>query len=81
MLFYLLYQIMAAGVQKELDCAAFAADAGACLLSGIGIVTAPVVIFLYGLVDFIYHRTWKKTVVIWAAALPSILCLLYYMVG
>ncbi|MFR4351114.1 MAG: DUF6077 domain-containing protein [Roseburia sp.] len=81
MLFYLLYQIMRREYKKSWIALLFAADAGACLLSGIGIVTAPVVIFLYGLVDFIYHRAWKKTVVIWAAALPSILCLLYYMVG
>ena len=59
----------------------YVASNAACLLSGIGIVTAPVIVFLYGIVDFFYHRKFKKLLIIWMAAAPSALYLLYYMMG
>ena len=81
LLFYLMYQVMNRRCRKGWYALLFVAATGACLLSGIGIVTGPVVLFLYGIVDFMYHRRWKKTLIIWTAALPGAVCLAYYLFG
>lgn len=59
----------------------YAVATGACLLSGIGIVTAPLVLFLYGCLDFCYHRKWKRMAAVWGAALPCAVFLGYYLFG
>ncbi len=81
LLFYLMYQVMNRRCRRGWYPLLHVAGTGACLLSGIGIVTGPVVLFLYGIVDFIYYRRWKKTLVIWSAALPGAVCLAYYLFG
>lgn len=78
--FYLFYQIMQKDYCRGWIAALYMASTGACLLSGIGIVTAPVLLFLYGLVDFGYHRAWRKTFAVWMAAVPCAVCLGYYLV-
>ena len=55
------------------------ASTGMCLLSGIGIVTAPVLLAIYGFVDFCCFRNWRKTAAIWLAAMPCIVFLMYYL--
>lgn len=79
--FYLMYRIMQQEYEKGWLAFLYVASTGACLLSGIGIVTAPVVLLLYGILDFIYYRRPKKTAAIWMAALPSAVSLLYYLMG
>lgn len=79
--FYVMYQVMHEKYEKGWLGFLFVLATGACLLSGIGIVTAPVMLLLYGIVDFFCYRKWKKTMVIWMAAIPSAVCLLYYLLG
>lgn len=81
LLFYLFGQIMRQDYKKGWLAFLYVASTGACLLSGIGIVTAPVVLLIYGFLDFCYHREWKKTFAIWAAALPCAIYLAYYLFG
>lgn len=59
----------------------FVAATGACLLSGIGIVTASLVLFVYGFLDFCYHREWRRMAAVWGAALPCAVFLGYYLFG
>lgn len=79
LLFYLFYRIMKREYDKRWIPVLYVASTGACLLSGIGIVTAPIVLFLYGVLDFCYYRKWRKTFVIWMAALPCAIFLGYYL--
>ena len=80
-LFYLMYQIMQREVKKGWVVLLYVAPNAACLLSGIGIVTAPVLLFLYGAVDFFYNRNGKKTLAVWLAAVPCGVYFLYYLIG
>lgn len=80
LLFYLFYRIMRKDYNRRCLPVLYVASTGACLLSGIGIVTAPVVLFIYGLVDFCYYRRWRKTFTIWMAALPCAIFLGYYLI-
>lgn len=77
--FYLFYQIMHKDYHRGWVALLYVASTGACLLSGIGIVTAPVVLFIYGILDFCYYRKWRKTFAIWMAAVPCAICLVYYL--
>lgn len=79
--FYVMYQVMHEKYEKGWIGFLFVMSTGACLLSGIGIVTAPVMLFIYGIVDFFYYRKWKKTALIWMATIPCAVCLLYYLLG
>jgi hypothetical protein len=76
--FYLMYQIMQERYEKGWIAFSYVVSTAACLLSGIGIVTMPVVIFLYGLVDFLYHRNGRKLIAIWGAAAP---CAVYLLIS
>ena len=77
--FYLFYQIMRKDYNRRWLPVMYFASTGACLLSGIGIVTAPIMLFLYGGLDFIYYRNWRKTFTIWMAAVPCGIFLGYYL--
>lgn len=79
LLFYLFYQIMQKEYNRGWISLLYVVSTGACLLSGIGIVTTPVMLFLYGLLDFCYHREWRKTFAIWMAAVPCAIFLGYYL--
>lgn len=79
LLFYLFYKIMRRGYDKSWIFVLYVASTGACLLSGIGIVTAPIMLFLYGVLDFFYYRKWRKTYAIWMAAVPCAIFLGYYL--
>lgn len=79
LLFYMFYQIMQKNCNRVWVVLLYVASTGACLLSGIGIVTAPVLLFLYGMLDFCYHRSWRKTFAIWAAAVPCAIFFGYYV--
>lgn len=81
LLFYLMYQVMQRQVKWGWVALLYVASNAACLLSGIGIVTAPVLLFLYGVVDFFYHRNAKKTLAVWLAAVPCGVYFLYYLIG
>lgn len=78
--FYLFYQILRRDYNKTWIPMLYVASIGACLLSGIGIVTAPVMLFLYGVIDFCYYRKWRKTYAIWMAAVPCGIYLVYYLI-
>ena len=52
----------------------YALSFAAALLSGMGIVMAPVMMGLYGLLDGIYHRNLKRMLCIWIA---TAVCCLY----
>lgn len=80
LLFYLFYQMMKKDYQRSWILLLYVASTGACLLSGIGIVTVPVVLFVYGLLDFCYYRRWRKTLAVWMAALPCAIFLGYYLI-
>ncbi len=59
--FYLFYQIMKKKeVWKHWIPLLYVAGVGTCMLSGIGIVTAPVLLAVYGVLDFCYYRNWRK---------------------
>lgn len=79
LMFYLFYQIMHKEYNHRWLPMLYVASTGACLLSGIGIVTAPIVLCLYGILDFCYYREWRKTFFIWMAAIPCAIFLGYYM--
>lgn len=78
--FYVMYRVMHADYERAWIYFLYVAATGACLLSGIGIITIPVILFLYGIVDFAYYRRIKKTVAIWSATIPNMVCLLYYLI-
>lgn len=78
--FYLMYQLMHSEYKKGWVCFLYAASTGACLLSGVGIITVPVILLLYGIIDFVYYRNLRKTLTIWMAAVPNMMCLIYYLV-
>lgn len=78
--FYLMYQLMHREYEKGWIWFLYVAAAGACLLSGIGIITIPVILLLYGIVDYVYYRKIKKTLAVWMAAVPNMICLIYYLV-
>lgn len=80
-LFYIMYRVMKKEYKKGWIVFAYVAATASCLLSGIGIVTAPIMFFIYGIVDFMYYRNWKKTAAIWGASLPCAVFLLYYLLG
>lgn len=79
MFFYLFYRIMRQNYDRRWLPVLYFASTGACLLSGIGIVTVPAMLFLYGVVDFCYYRRWRKTFAVWMAALPCAIFLGYYL--
>lgn len=79
LLFYLFYRIMQKEYQRGWIALLYVASTGACLLSGIGIVTAPIMLLLYGALDFCYHRIWRKTFAIWMAAIPCAIFFGYYL--
>lgn len=78
--FYLMYRLMHKEYHKVWLGFLYVAATGACLLSGIGIITAPVILLLYGIVDFVVYRDRKKTVTILMAAVPNAAFLLYYLI-
>lgn len=79
LMFYLFYQIMQKKYKRGWLPLLYVAGIGACLLSGIGIVTAPILLFLYGVLDFCYYRAWRKTFAIWMAAVPCAIFFGYYL--
>ena len=78
--FYLMYRLMHREYHKVWLGFLYVAATGACLLSGIGIITVPVILLLYGIVDFVVYRDRKKTVTILMAAVPNAAFLLYYLI-
>ena len=78
--FYLFYQILRKDYNRGWLLLLYVASIGACLLSGIGIVTAPIMLFIYGALDFCYYRKWRKTFAIWMAAVPCGIFLVYYLI-
>lgn len=79
LMFYLFFQIIHKDYNRRWIPTLYVASTGACLLSGIGIVTAPIMLCLYGILDFCYCRSWKKTLTIWMAAIPCAIYLVFYM--
>lgn len=77
--FYLFYEIMQKDYKRGWLGLLYVASIGACLLSGIGIVTAPIMLLIYGFLDFCYCRRWRKTLAIWMAAVPCAIFLGYYL--
>ena len=76
----LFYELMRHDDPKGWIALCYVASTGMCLLSGIGIVTAPVLLFLYGLVDFVCHRSWRRTFALWMASVPCGVFLGYYLI-
>lgn len=79
--FYVMYQILQKKYKKGWVAFLYVLSIASCLLSGIGIVTAPIVLFIYGVIDFIYYRKWRKTLAIFLAAVPCGIYLIYYLIG
>ena len=77
--FYLFYRVMRPDYEKRWLPLFYVAAVGACLLSGVGIITTPILLGIYGFVDFCCHRDWKKTLMIFLAAVPCGMYLLYYL--
>lgn len=78
--FYVMYRVMHREYERSWIVFLYVGSTGACLLSGVGIITIPVLLLIYGIVDFVYYRQVKKTLAIWMAAVPNAICLLYYLV-
>ena len=78
--FYLMYRLMHREYRRGWLALLYVAATGGCLLSGIGITTVPVILLLYGIVDFLTYRDRKKTVMILMAAVPNAAFLLYYLI-
>lgn len=78
--FYLFYQILRKDYNRTWILLLYLASIGGCLLSGIGIVTAPIMLFIYGAIDFCYYRKWRKTFAIFMAAVPCGIFLGYYLI-
>ena len=81
LLFYLFVRLVQDKKRPAWIAPLYAVATGACLLSGIGIVTTPIVLLIYGCLDFCYHRKWKRTAAVWGAALPCAVFLGYYLFG
>ena len=82
LLMYLFYQIFMSEKQSMKWAAPlYALSFAAALLSGMGIIMAPVMMGLYGLLDGIYHRNLKRMLCIWIAALPCAVYMIYYTAG
>ncbi|MFR4128756.1 MAG: DUF6077 domain-containing protein [Roseburia inulinivorans] len=79
-LFYVMCKIMYQNYEKKWLIFLYVISIGASLLSGVGIITVPVMILLYAVVDYIYHRKIKKSILVLGSMLPSILYLSYYLV-
>ncbi|WP_270853210.1 DUF6077 domain-containing protein [Roseburia hominis] len=77
--FYLFYRVMRPDYEKRWLPLFYVAAVGACLLSGVGIITTPILLGIYGFVDFCCHRDWRKTLMIFLAAVPCGMYLLYYL--
>ena len=77
--FYLFWQIMKREHVGAWIIVIYVLSIGSCLLSGIGIVTAPVVVGIYGLTDFFFEKNWKRAIGIFGAVLPCLGYLIYYM--
>ena len=82
LLMYLFYSIFQSGKQSmrwvaPLYVVGFASS----LLSGMGIIMSPVMMGLYGLLDGIYYRNFKRVLCIWIAALPCAVYMIYYTAG
>lgn len=80
LLFYLFCRILKGKGTAE-TALLYVTAAGGCMLSGIGIVTSPIVVMIYGIVDFCRHRKWKRLLAVWGAALPCAVFLGYYLFG
>lgn len=50
------------------------------LLSGMGIIIAPIMLAVYGIMDLIYARSLKRAFAIWMAAIPCGIYLIYYLI-
>lgn len=81
LLFYLFYQILLRKENQRWAAVLYVVSFAGSLLSGIGIVVVPVMVALYGIVDVICHRNWKKTLTVWLAATPCCIYLGYYLMG
>ena len=82
LLMYLFYRIFMSEKQSMKWVAPlYALSFAAALLSGMGIIMAPVMMGLYGLLDGIYHRNLKRMLCIWIAALPCAVYMIYYTAG
>ena len=82
LLMYLFYQIFMSEKQSmKWTAPLYALSFAAALLSGMGIIMAPVMMGLYGLLDGIYHRNLKRMLCIWIAALPCAVYMIYYTAG
>ena len=50
------------------------------LLSGMGIIIAPILVALYGALDFLYRRDIKRVLAIWSTAIPCAIYMGYYLI-
>ena len=78
-MFYVMSKLMDYNYEKGWLPFLYVMSTGASLLSGVGIITVPVMLFLYGIVDYIYSRKVRKTIAVLGAMVPSILYLVYYL--
>lgn len=82
LLFYLFYRIYTSGKRAGRWIAPlYAVSFAASLLSGMGIVMAPIMLAVYGLLHLLYSRNVKQTLAVWAAVAPCGLYLIFYLTG
>jgi Flp pilus assembly protein TadB len=75
---YLMWSIMEEHRAAWYFLAAVCAAAGA-LASGTGITVLPVLVGAFGLAELVHTRSWKRMLLMWATALPSLVYLLCYV--
>lgn len=78
---YLFYRNYREDAQGRWIAPLYVVSLAASLLSGTGLAIAPLMLCVYGLLDFCYKRSVKRLAAIWAAAIPCGIYLLYYLSG
>lgn len=78
---YLFYQILGQKRNGRYIAALYPMSFAGSLLSGIGIVVLPVMLAVYGLIELLYSRNFRRTLAIWLAAVPCGIYLGYYLSG
>lgn len=79
-IFYVMYCLLNKSYERKWLIILYITSFAASLLSGVGIITVPVLYGIYSVIDYVFFKDMKKMLAILGAILPSLLYLLYYLV-
>lgn len=80
-LLYLFYQILRQKKHGRYIAALYPVSFAGSLMSGIGIVVVPVLLAVYGFIELLHGKNFRRTLAIWLAAVPCGIYLGYYLAG